>query len=79
MAQLCINITLSVSPEKIILGGGVMNRKILYKYVHSHFITLLAKYIEHPLLTPENIHEYIVPPALGSNVGVKGAMLLRFM
>lgn len=56
-----------------------MNRKILYKYVHSHFITLLAKYIEHPLLTPENIHEYIVPPALGSNVGVKGAMLLRFM
>lgn len=56
-----------------------MNRKILYKYIHKNFIELLAKYVEHPLYTEENIHNYIVPPILGASVGVKGAMLLKFL
>ena len=79
LAQLCVNITLTVSPERIIIGGGIMNKKILYKYIHKNFIELLAKYVEHPLYTEENIHNYIVPPILGSSVGVKGAMLLKFL
>ena len=56
-----------------------MNRKILFKYIHEFYIELLAKYVEHPLFTYENIHKYIVPPVLGSTVGVKGAMLLKFL
>ena len=55
LAQLCLNITLTVSPEKIIIGGGIMNRKILYDSIRKHFITLLAKYVEHPLYCPAKI------------------------
>lgn len=29
LAQLCLNITLLLSPEVIVIGGGIMNRKIL--------------------------------------------------
>jgi hypothetical protein len=56
-----------------------MNRKILYRYIHEYFIQLLAEYVEHPLFTHENIHNYIVAPNLGATVGVKGALLLKFM
>lgn len=51
LAQLCLNITLTVSPEVIVIGGGIMNRKILYHFIHEEFIKLLAKYVEHPLYT----------------------------
>lgn len=51
LAQLCLNITLTVSPEVIVIGGGVMNRKIVFKYIHRYFLELLNKYIEHPLFT----------------------------
>lgn len=33
LAYLCVNICLLVSPQKIIIGGGVMNRKIMYGMV----------------------------------------------
>lgn len=79
LAQLCINLTLTISPEKIIIGGGISNRKILFKHIHENFIKLLAEYIEHSNFTQENIHNYIVRPLLGSSVGVKSAMLLKFM
>lgn len=79
LAQLCMNITLMMSPEVIVLGGGVMNRKIVFKYIHRYFIELVNKYIEHPLFTDENIAHYIKQPALGMNVGLKGALLLKFL
>lgn len=76
LAQLCLNITLLLSPEVIVIGGGIMNRKILFALIHQEFIRLLAGYVEHPLFSNEKIHEYIVPPRLGSDVGVKGGMIL---
>ena len=33
LAYMCVNILVTNSPEKIIIGGGVMNRKILYKKI----------------------------------------------
>jgi fructokinase len=76
LAQLCLNITLLVSPEVIVIGGGIMNRKILYSLIHKEFIRLLSGYVDHPLLG-EKISEYIVAPRLGGDVGVKGAMILH--
>jgi fructokinase len=77
LAQLCLNVTLTISPEVIVIGGGIMNRKILYKYIQEEFIKLLAKYVDHPLYTEGRIENYIKPPTLGSLVGVKGAMILK--
>ena len=34
LAQLCLNITLLTSPEVIVIGGGIMNRGILYSIIH---------------------------------------------
>jgi len=45
---MCLNLTLTVSPEVIILGGGVMNREILYDIIRSEFKNLLKDYIKHP-------------------------------
>lgn len=75
LAQLCLNITLLISPEVIVIGGGVMNRKLLFGLIHKEFIRLLSGYVDHPLLS-SNISEYIVAPRLGGEVGVKGAMIL---
>lgn len=75
LAQLCLNITLLLSPEVIVIGGGIMRRKLLFGLIHKEFIRMLSGYVEHPLLSQE-IEKYIVPPSLGNDVGVKGAMIL---
>lgn len=75
LAQLCLNITLLLSPEVIVIGGGIMNRKILMGLIRQEFIRMLAGYVEHPLLG-QSIDKYIVGPWLGGDVGVKGAMIL---
>ena len=35
LAQLCLNITLLVSPEVIVIGGGIMNRTIIYGFLRE--------------------------------------------
>lgn len=76
LAQLCLSVTLLLSPEVIVIGGGIMNRKLLFELIQEEFITLLGGYVDHPLLTKLKITQYIVPPKLGGDVGVKGAMVL---
>lgn len=75
LAQLCLNITLLVSPEVIVIGGGIMNRRLLYSIIQDEFRRLLGGYVDHPLLSA-HLDNYIVSPRLGSDVGVKGAMAL---
>lgn len=79
LAQLCLNITLLLSPEVIVIGGGIMNRTVIYSFIHKEFLRMLAGYVEHPLLSRRGVDKYIVPPKLGSDVGVKGAMALSLM
>jgi len=55
LAQLCLNITLTVSPEVIVIGGGIMNRKILYDFIREEFIKLMAEYVKHPLYSESRI------------------------
>ena len=38
---MCANIAYFINPECIILGGGVMNRKILYEYTREGFLKTL--------------------------------------
>ena len=46
----CANLILTCSVEKIILGGGVMNREILYGLVRKHCFQQLNKYLDNPKL-----------------------------
>ncbi len=70
-----VNIILVLSPQRMILGGGVMDQRQLFPLVRSKVQTLLNGYIQKAQIL-EAIDEYIVPPGLGNRAGVLGAIAL---
>ncbi len=65
----------TLSPERILLGGGVMQQANLFPMIRKELLRLLNGYIHaKPLL--ENIDSYVLPPELGTRAGVLGAMVL---
>lgn len=75
LAQMCAATIVMLSPERIVLGGGVMHQEHLFSMVRARTQEILGGYVAHPAIL-EHIDEYIVPPALGDNSGAKGALLL---
>ena len=75
LAQMCVNLILTVSPERIILGGGVMQRKSLFAQVRRETAQLLNGYVQHPAIL-EHMNDYIVAPELFPISGLIGAYLL---
>ena len=69
------NYICTLSPQRIILGGGVMEQVHLFPKIRQHVQTLLNGYIQSPDIL-ENIDDYIVPPVLGGDAGVLGAIAL---
>jgi fructokinase len=65
----------TLSPERIILGGGVMQCFSLFPMLRQELLQLLNGYIQAPALV-DDIDHYIVPPQLGKRAGVLGAMVL---
>lgn len=63
------------SPEMIILGGGVMQQKQLFPMIHKKTIEYLNGYVQSPQVL-ENIQNYIVPPKLGNQAGMLGAIAM---
>ncbi len=59
IAQLCANLLLIASPERIVLGGGVMKRKILYPIIRKKFVEIVNGYIQHAAITTEGVESYI--------------------
>lgn len=64
-----------LSPKRIILGGGVMQKSHLFPLIRKNVIKCLNGYVQSPEIL-ENIDEYIQPPALGNRAGVLGALAL---
>jgi fructokinase len=75
IASAVVNYILVLSPKKIILGGGVMQREFLFPKVRWRVRELLNGYVASKTLL-ENIGEYIVPPGLGHQSGSLGAIAL---
>ena len=69
------NLILVLSPQRIILGGGLMHQKQLLPLIRAEVKRILNGYIPLPMIM-ERIDEYIVPPALGDQAGVLGAIAL---
>jgi fructokinase len=69
------NLVLVLSPERIVLGGGVGAAPGLLDLVRERLPEAIGGYIEAPLLR-EGIEQYVVPPALGPRSGVIGAIEL---
>lgn len=70
LALACVNITLMLSPQKIMLGGGVMKQRVLFAKIRDQLKQLLNGYVTYLL------EDYIVPPTLGENAGIMGAIAL---
>jgi fructokinase len=70
-----LNVICTLSPQRIIIGGGVMNEPTLLSLVRSRVRELASGYFNTPELT-EAIDDYIVAPALGDRAGVLGAIEL---
>ena len=75
LAQMCVNLIMAVSPEKIIIGGGVLQRSYLMDRVRKETVRLLGGYIQAPEITAR-IDSYIVLPELFPISGLIGAWLI---
>lgn len=74
IAQALVNYILILSPERIVLGGGVMHQEQLFPLVRKKTAELLNGYIKTPQI--DNLDTYIVPPSLNDNQGVLGCLKL---
>ncbi|HKM00088.1 MAG TPA: ROK family protein [Mobilitalea sp.] len=74
LAQGIVNYILTLSPHKIVLGGGVMNQEQLFPRIRSQVTALLKGYIQTPQL--EDLEHYIVPSPLDGKQGIMGCIQL---
>jgi fructokinase len=63
------------SPQRIILGSGVMQQSQLFPLVRQKLLASLNQYVQHPALL-EHTEQYVVPAALGQLAGLYGAFEL---
>lgn len=75
IAQAVTNYILTLSPQRVILGGGVMHQKQMFPLVRKKTAEKLNGYLQSDAVL-NHIDDYIVPPALGDNAGITGALLL---
>jgi fructokinase len=75
IAYAVTNVILAISPQRIVLGGGVMEHLPLFPAIRDKTRVLLNGYIASSVLTG-SMEDYIVPPGLGKRSGVLGALAM---
>jgi len=70
-----VNVVCALSPQRVVIGGGVLEAPGLIERIRARTPALLAGYISAPAVTDE-IDRYIVVPGLGRLAGVAGALVL---
>lgn len=72
IAQALVDYIMVLSPQRIVLGGGVMQQEHMLPLVREEVKRQLAGYIRTKEL--EDIEHYIVLPSLNDNQGIMGAL-----
>lgn len=75
LGQAITNYICCYSPEKVILWGGIMHQEQIFPMIRQQVQKLLNGYVHHDAVL-KNIDNYIIPPALGDDPGIKGAIKL---
>jgi fructokinase len=75
IATALTTLVMVLSPERLILGGGVMQSGQLFPLVRRQLATSLAGYVQAEALTG-GMDQYVVPPRLGQQAGIIGALAL---
>ena len=74
IAKALVNYILILSPERIVLGGGVMHQEQLFPLIRKKTKDYLNGYIKTTQI--ETMDTYIVPPSLNDNQGILGCLKL---
>lgn len=74
IAQALVNIIMVLSPQKIILGGGVMHQTQLFSLIRKKVLKRIHGYIVTSELN--DIEHYIVPASLNDDQGILGGIKL---
>jgi fructokinase len=69
------NLILIYSPQRIVLGGGVMERQEILPLIRRSVPKILNGYVQSPQIS-DHIDQLIVPPALGHQAGILGTIAL---
>ena len=70
LGTMCANLYLSLSLQKIVIGGGVMKRgEILFSKVRHHFTERLAGYLKHDKIE-SGLNQFIVRSKFEDNLGL---------
>lgn len=71
LADALVNLSLTLAPERFILGGGVMEQAQLFPLIRERFADRLSGYLE-----LSDLDAMIVPPELEAKAGVLGSLAL---
>lgn len=71
LAHAAMTYTMTLSPDCIIFGGGVMHQTHLFTLIREKFEDILGEYVNLPALD-----KYIIPTGLGNDSGILGSLLL---
>ena len=74
IAQALAGYVLTLSPDMIILGGGVMNQLQLFPLIRNYVTEILNGYVKTAEL--EDMENYIVPAGLNGDQGIMGCLEL---
>ncbi len=75
LGQLCAQLVMTVSPQRIVMGGGVMNQTRLLPLIRPRLTHWLGGYIDRSEFL-DGVDRYVVAPDLGDRAGVLGALAL---
>ena len=74
LAQLVRNCMMTVAPNRIVMGGGVMQQTRLFPLIREKVIDQVNGYMDCP--ETSDMERYIVPSALGGDQAVLGGFVL---
>ena len=74
IAEALVTYILTLAPEKIILGGGVMHQTQLFPIIRKNVVEMLNGYLDTKEL--KDIDNYIVPAGLNDDQGIIGCLIL---
>lgn len=69
------NWVLTLSPQRIVLGGGVLRQSTLFTSIRQDLVRILNGYVRATEIM-RDIDQYVVPPLLGGRAGVLGGLVL---
>lgn len=76
IAGLCANLTYIMRPDRIILGGGVMQRPHIYGLIRNALGEKLAGYDSS--IRDLDLNDYIAQPTAGASAGLCGALAIAY-